>query len=74
MIDQFVVVCQAGLNASPLASIAQAMRAFFAAIATTAFQYPRRSASACAQRLMRSCLPLAAASTARAPRISSVRK
>ena len=35
------------------------MRAFFAALATTAFQYPRLSASACAQRLMRSCLPLA---------------
>jgi hypothetical protein len=40
------------LNFSPQASIAQDMRAFFAAMATTAFQQPRRSSSAIAQRLV----------------------
>ena len=54
-------------NASPFTSTAHAMRAFFAAIATTAFQEPTLSAKAIAQRLMLSVLPLAAFRTARAP-------
>ena len=50
---------QAGsLNAAPWLSTAQPMRAFFAAIATTAFQYPRRFATASAQRLRLSLLLL----------------
>ena len=70
----FIVSPHAGsLNDSPLVSTAQAMRAFLAAMATTAFQYPRRSRSAIAQRLSESVLHDAALSTALAPSTSRLR-
>ncbi len=50
------------------------MRAFFAAMATTAFQQPARCSSATVQRLKLSVLYLAALSTARAPMISRLRR
>ena len=39
------------LKASPRCNIAQHIRAFLAAMATTAFQYPLRSCTEIAQRL-----------------------
>ena len=62
------------LNDSPLVSTAQAMRAYLAAMATTAFQYPRRSRNAIAQRLRESVLLAAALSTALAPSTSRLRR
>jgi hypothetical protein len=51
-------------SASAFTSTAHAMRAFFAAIAATAFQWSTHSAKAIAQRLMLSVLSLAAFRTA----------
>ena len=54
-------------NRSPWRSIARVLRAFLAAIATTAFQLPARPTSASDQRLTLSDFAFAAFSTARAP-------
>ena len=55
------------MNASPLFNTAQHIRAFFAAMATTALQYPRRAARATAHRLTLSVFSLEACRTERAP-------
>lgn len=66
---------QAGrTKASPRRNTAQAMRAFLAAMATTAFQYPRRCCNAIAQRLSLSVLFLVAANPARVPMTSKLRR
>lgn len=57
-------------NESPLSNTAQHILAFLAANATTARQYPRRSCSFIAQRLIASVLPLALINSDLAPWIS----
>lgn len=58
----------------PLASSAHAIRAFFAAIATTASCYPQRCRTLIAQRERRSSCRGAVCSTERAPMMKSVRR
>jgi hypothetical protein len=60
-------------KASPYFKTAHAIRAFLAAIATAARQYPRRSTRLLIHRLSRSCLSRRFAIAARAPLTRSVR-